>query len=190
MIHRKVLRQCRRDLEHAVKIRTTEQSSSEDIINILSEVTTRTRFGSNRVNLKTRFNTPWKDSVNKNPKGNSNKINYKSADSMRQFHVCQSTTHLTITCPKKGEINEIYIEKEPDIEKDELNKDNPDYKSSVFSESPKDIENINPTFDIMESYSCSPQLSNGQLDLSRIQDVQIIKTKPTEEKPIQLVTPV
>ena len=68
MTHRKILRQCGGDLEHAVKSRTTEQSSAEDIINILEEVTTRTKIGSSRVNLKTRFNTPWKDSVDKNPK--------------------------------------------------------------------------------------------------------------------------
>ncbi|MBW0542669.1 hypothetical protein O181_082384 [Austropuccinia psidii MF-1] len=32
MIHRKSLRQCGGDLEHAVKSRTTEQSSAEDIM--------------------------------------------------------------------------------------------------------------------------------------------------------------
>ncbi|MBW0577294.1 hypothetical protein O181_117009, partial [Austropuccinia psidii MF-1] len=73
MIHRKILRQCGGDLEHAVKSRTTEQSSEEDIINILEEVATRTRIGPSRVNLKARFNTPWEDSVDKNPKENSNK---------------------------------------------------------------------------------------------------------------------
>ncbi|MBW0534969.1 hypothetical protein O181_074684 [Austropuccinia psidii MF-1] len=57
MIHRKILRQYGGDLEHAVKRTTTEKSSEEDIINILLEVTTRTRIGSSRVNLKTRFNT-------------------------------------------------------------------------------------------------------------------------------------
>ncbi|MBW0546174.1 hypothetical protein O181_085889 [Austropuccinia psidii MF-1] len=67
-IHRKILRQCGGYLEHAVKSRTTEQYSAEDIINILEEVTTRTKIGSSRVNLKARFNTPWKDSVDKNPK--------------------------------------------------------------------------------------------------------------------------
>ncbi|MBW0503041.1 hypothetical protein O181_042756 [Austropuccinia psidii MF-1] len=58
MIHRKILRKYEGDLEHSVKIRTTEKSSSEEIINILEEVTTRTRVGSSRVNLTTRFNTP------------------------------------------------------------------------------------------------------------------------------------
>ncbi|MBW0571819.1 hypothetical protein O181_111534 [Austropuccinia psidii MF-1] len=164
MIHRKILRQCGDYLEHAVKSRTTEQSSAEDIINILEEVTTRTRIGSSRVNLKTRFNTPWKDSVDKNLKENSNN-KYKPADTVRKLHIFQSTTHLANTFPKRGKIIEINIEKEPDVEKDDIIEDNSDDKSSIFSESSKYSENINTTFNIMESYSHLPQLSNGQLDL-------------------------
>ncbi|MBW0483248.1 hypothetical protein O181_022963 [Austropuccinia psidii MF-1] len=74
MSHRRILGQCGGDLEHAVKSRTTENSSAEDIINILEEVTTRTRFGSSSVNIKKRLNTPWKDSMDKNPKENSNNM--------------------------------------------------------------------------------------------------------------------
>ncbi|MBW0539840.1 hypothetical protein O181_079555 [Austropuccinia psidii MF-1] len=182
MIHRKILRQCGGDLENAVKSRTTEQSSAEDIINILEEVTTRTKIGSSRVNLKTRFNTPWKDSVDKIPKENSNNVKYKSADTVRKCHICQSTTHLANTCPKRGKINEIDIEKEPDVEKDDIIEDNSDDKSSIFSESSKDIENINATFDIIESYTCLPQLRNGQLDLSKVEDAQLMKTKTNRGK--------
>ncbi|MBW0554173.1 hypothetical protein O181_093888 [Austropuccinia psidii MF-1] len=181
MIHRNILRQCGGDLEHAIKSRTTEQSSAEDIINILEEVTTRTKIGSSRVNLKTRFNTPWQDSVDKNPKENSNN-KYKSADTVRKCHICQSTTHLANTCPKRGKINEIDIEKEPDVEKDDIIEENSDVKSPIFYESSKDIENINATFDIIESYSHLPQLRNGQLDLSKFQDAQLMKTKPNRGK--------
>ncbi|MBW0531690.1 hypothetical protein O181_071405 [Austropuccinia psidii MF-1] len=109
MIHRKILRQCGSDLENAFKSRNTEKSSEKDIINISEEVTTRTRISSSRVNLKTRFNTPWKDSVDKNAKENSNNIKYKSADVMRKCHICQRLTHLANKCPKKGKINEIDI---------------------------------------------------------------------------------
>ncbi|MBW0563465.1 hypothetical protein O181_103180 [Austropuccinia psidii MF-1] len=179
MIHRKILRKFGGALEHAVKRQTTEQSSEEEIINILEEVTTRTRIGSSRVNLKTRLNTPWKDSVDKNPKENSNNVKYKSADIIRKCHICQSTTHLANKCPKRGKINEIDIEKEPDVEKDDnIIEENSDDKSSIFSESPKDIENINANFDIMEYYSHLPELRNGQLDLSKIQDAKLMKTKP------------
>ncbi|MBW0460632.1 hypothetical protein O181_000347 [Austropuccinia psidii MF-1] len=163
MIQRKILRQCGGDLEHAVKSRTTEKSSAEDIINILEEVTTRPKIGSSRVNIKARFNKPWKSSVGKNPKENSNNMKFKSSDI--------------------GKINEIHIEKEPDVEKDDnIIEENSDDKSAIFSESSKDIENINCTFDIMESYSHLPQLSNGQLDLSKIEDAQLMKTKQNREK--------
>ncbi|MBW0546219.1 hypothetical protein O181_085934 [Austropuccinia psidii MF-1] len=84
MIHRKILTQCGGELEHAVKSRTNEQSLAEDIINILEEVTTRTKIGSSRVNIKTRFNTPWKDSVVRNPKENSHSLKYKSPDTIRK----------------------------------------------------------------------------------------------------------
>ncbi|MBW0533059.1 hypothetical protein O181_072774 [Austropuccinia psidii MF-1] len=111
MIHRKILRQCGGDLDHAVKSRTTEQSAAEGIINILDEVTTITKIGSSRVNLKERLNTPWKDSVDKNPKENSNNVEYQPADIIRKCPICQSTTHLANTCPKRGKINEIDTEK-------------------------------------------------------------------------------
>ncbi|MBW0534962.1 hypothetical protein O181_074677 [Austropuccinia psidii MF-1] len=143
MIHRNILRQCGGDLENSFKRRTTEQSSAEDIINILEEVTTRTTIGSSRVNLKTRFNTRWKDSVNKNHKENSNDIKYKSEYVMRKCHICQSTTHLANTCSTKGKTNKIDIDKEPNAEKDGVHEDDSDDKSSIFSESSKDIENNN-----------------------------------------------
>ncbi|MBW0498805.1 hypothetical protein O181_038520 [Austropuccinia psidii MF-1] len=87
MMHRNVLGQCGGELEIYVKSRTTEQSSAESIIDILEELTTRSGIGSSRVNLKTRFNTPWKDSVDKNSKENSNNIKYKLADVMRKCHI-------------------------------------------------------------------------------------------------------
>ncbi|MBW0578575.1 hypothetical protein O181_118290 [Austropuccinia psidii MF-1] len=75
------------------------------------------------------------------------------------------------------------LKKEPDVEKDDnIIEENLDDKSSIFSESSKDIENINATFGIMESYYHLTQLSNGQLDLSKIQDAQLMKTKPNRGK--------
>ncbi|MBW0537946.1 hypothetical protein O181_077661 [Austropuccinia psidii MF-1] len=178
MIQKKILRQCGGDLDNAFKSRITEQSSAEDILNTLEEVTTRKRIGSSRVNLKTMFNTPCKDSVDKNPKGKANNVEHKSADIIRKCHICQSTTRLAETCPKWGKIEEIDIEKEPDVEKeDNIIEENSDYKSSIFSESSKDIDNINATFDIMEYYFHLLQLSNCKIDLSKVQDEQPMKTK-------------
>ncbi|MBW0520954.1 hypothetical protein O181_060669 [Austropuccinia psidii MF-1] len=177
IIHSKIVRQCGGALEHAVKSRTAEQCSAGDIINILEEVTTRNRIGSSRVNLKAGFNTPWKDLVDKNPKENSNNMKYKSADIIRKCHICQRTTHLANACPKRAKINEIDIEKD-----DNIIGEIPDDKSSIFWESSIDIKKINATFEIMKSYSHLPQLSNGQLDLSKIQDAQLMKTKSNRGK--------
>ncbi|MBW0513897.1 hypothetical protein O181_053612 [Austropuccinia psidii MF-1] len=127
----------------------------------MEEVTSRARIGSSRLNLKKTFNTPWKDFAEKSRKENFNNRKYKSADKIIKFHICQRTTHLANTFPKRGIINETNIDKEPDVEKYNANEDNPDDKSSIFSESIKDIENVNVTFDIMESYSKLPQLSNS-----------------------------
>ncbi|MBW0514080.1 hypothetical protein O181_053795 [Austropuccinia psidii MF-1] len=182
MIHKTIPRQCGGDLENAVKSRTTEQSSAEDIIYILEEVITRSRIGSSRVNLKTRFNTPWKDSVERNSKENYNNMKYKSADAIIKCHIFQRTTHLPNSCPRKGKINEIDIEKEPDVEKDHLIEDNSDDESSIFSESLNNIENINVTFDIMKSYSHLPQFRNSKLELSKFRDKQLMKTKPKRGK--------
>ncbi|MBW0501477.1 hypothetical protein O181_041192 [Austropuccinia psidii MF-1] len=135
IIPRKIPRQCASDLGNAVKSRTTEQSSAEYIIYILEEVTTRTRIGYSRVNLKTRFDTPWKYSVEKDPKENSNYKNHKSEDTIRKLNICKRTTHLANKCPKRGKINEIDIEKEPDVEKDDVNEESSNYKPSIFSES-------------------------------------------------------
>ncbi|MBW0548463.1 hypothetical protein O181_088178 [Austropuccinia psidii MF-1] len=126
MIHRKILRQFGGELENAVKSRTNKKYLTEEIINILEEVTTRTIIGSSRVNLKRRFNTAWKDSVDKNPKENSNNMKYKTADTIRKCHIFQSPTHLHNKCPKRKKINEVNIEKEPDVEKDNLNEENSD----------------------------------------------------------------
>ncbi|MBW0468895.1 hypothetical protein O181_008610 [Austropuccinia psidii MF-1] len=101
MIHRNILRQCRGDLEHAVKSRNTKKSSAEDIINILEDTNTITRIGSSRLNLKTRFNTPWKDSVDRNLKENSNNMKYRSEDIIRKCRICQRTIHLANKCAKR-----------------------------------------------------------------------------------------
>ncbi|MBW0552484.1 hypothetical protein O181_092199 [Austropuccinia psidii MF-1] len=159
MIHRKILSQFGGDLEHAVKSRTTEKYSAEDIINILEEVTTRTRIGSSRVKLKTRFNTPWKDSVDKNTKENFNNVKYKSADIIRKCHICQITTHLANSCSKREKINELDIEKEPDVEKeDNIIEENSDDKSSIFYEYSKDIYKI--SLPLLTSWNLIPTYHN------------------------------
>ncbi|MBW0494848.1 hypothetical protein O181_034563 [Austropuccinia psidii MF-1] len=135
MIHRKILGKYGGYLEHSVESRTSEQYSAQDSINILQELSARTHISSSRVNLATRFDTPWKDSVEINPKKNFNNIKYKSSNTIMKCHIWKSTTNLASTCPKRGKINVIDIHKEPDVEKDDVNEENSDDKLSIVSES-------------------------------------------------------
>ncbi|MBW0499854.1 hypothetical protein O181_039569 [Austropuccinia psidii MF-1] len=105
MIHRKDLRKYVGDLEHSSKIRTTEQSPEEDIRIILEEVITRTKTGSSKMNLKTRFNTPWKDSVDRIFKESCINMKFKSLETLIKLHICQRTAHLANTCPQRGNFN-------------------------------------------------------------------------------------
>ncbi|MBW0465255.1 hypothetical protein O181_004970 [Austropuccinia psidii MF-1] len=109
IIDRNILRQCGGYLEYSAKSRTTEQSSEEDTINILEEVTTRTKIVYSRIDLKTRLNTPWKDYVDRTPKGNPTNMKYKPEEMIGRCHICQSTTRLAKKCPKRGKINEINV---------------------------------------------------------------------------------
>ncbi|MBW0515439.1 hypothetical protein O181_055154 [Austropuccinia psidii MF-1] len=78
-------------------------------------------------------------------------MKYKSADIINKCHIFQRTTNLANSCPREGKINESDIEKEPYVEKDgEVIEENSDDKPSIFSESSRDIENINATFDIIQ----------------------------------------
>ncbi|MBW0546127.1 hypothetical protein O181_085842 [Austropuccinia psidii MF-1] len=63
---------------------------------------------------------------------------------------------------KKGEINETNIEKESVYETDAVSEQTLDDISSIFFKYSKDLEKINVTFEMIESYSHLPQLSNSQ----------------------------
>ncbi|MBW0524711.1 hypothetical protein O181_064426 [Austropuccinia psidii MF-1] len=117
-------------------------------------------------------------------------MKYKAAETIRKCHTIQRSTHLANQCAKRGKINEIDIELEPNVEKDDVNEENSDDKSSIFSESSKYRENINITFDIMDSYSHLEHLRSRKLDLLKIQDEKLMKTKKTEGKVIKLEVPV
>ncbi|MBW0501694.1 hypothetical protein O181_041409 [Austropuccinia psidii MF-1] len=47
MINMKILRKCRGELEHAIKCKCVEPCSTEDCINAMENISTRTRIGKN-----------------------------------------------------------------------------------------------------------------------------------------------
>ncbi|MBW0516971.1 hypothetical protein O181_056686 [Austropuccinia psidii MF-1] len=102
MIHKRILRKCCGDLEHVIRSRCIEPFSTEDHINAIEDITTRTKIGRNWHKNPLDNKTSWKP-ISKQKKPHD-KAPWKC-------HKCGRTSHLANTCPKKTRINEIEIDK-------------------------------------------------------------------------------
>ncbi|MBW0512727.1 hypothetical protein O181_052442 [Austropuccinia psidii MF-1] len=103
MIQKRILRKCSAELEHAIRSRCIEPFSTEDYINSMEDITTRTKIGRN-------WYKTLKD--NKTSGKQISKSNKPHDKAPLKLHKCGSTSHLANTCPKKTRINEIEIERE------------------------------------------------------------------------------
>ncbi|MBW0503410.1 hypothetical protein O181_043125 [Austropuccinia psidii MF-1] len=102
MIHKRILRKCGGGLEHDIGRRCIEPFSTEDYINAMEDITTRTKIGRNW------YKPPMDNKTSGKPSTKPNKTHDKAP---LKFHKCGSTSHLENTCPKKTRINEIEIDK-------------------------------------------------------------------------------
>ncbi|MBW0495006.1 hypothetical protein O181_034721 [Austropuccinia psidii MF-1] len=105
MIHKMILSKCGGDLEHAIRGRCIEPCSTEDYINAMEDITTRTKIGRNWYKL------PIDNKSSRKPISKPNKPHEKGPC---KFHKCGGKSHVANTCPKKTRINEIEIEKDDD----------------------------------------------------------------------------
>ncbi|MBW0514341.1 hypothetical protein O181_054056 [Austropuccinia psidii MF-1] len=105
MIHKKILRKVGGELENAIRRRCIEPCSTEDYINAMEDITTRTKIGINW------YKPPIE---NKNSGKPISKPNKPKERAPLKCHKCGSTSHLANTCQKKKIINEIEIEEEDD----------------------------------------------------------------------------
>ncbi|MBW0524759.1 hypothetical protein O181_064474 [Austropuccinia psidii MF-1] len=102
IIDMKILRKCGGGLEHAIKCRCVEPCSTEDYINAMKDIITRTIVG------KTWTKIPMESKMVPN-------ISREDRRPERPFlkcHKCRSTSHLARTCTKKTKINEFQCTKE------------------------------------------------------------------------------
>ncbi|MBW0464192.1 hypothetical protein O181_003907 [Austropuccinia psidii MF-1] len=114
-INMKILRKCGGELSHAIKCRCIVPCSSEDYINAMEEIITRTRIGKtwtrNFIESKMVPNIYIEDKRPERP--------------VLKCHQCGSTSHLANTCTKKTKINESQIIEEVQCteEKEESDQD-------------------------------------------------------------------
>ncbi|MBW0568151.1 hypothetical protein O181_107866 [Austropuccinia psidii MF-1] len=92
-------RKCGGELEHAIKCRCVEPCSTEDYINAMEDIITRTRIGKNWSKI------PMESKM-------ASKLTREDRRPERpvlKCHKCGSTSHLANTCTKKTKINEVQV---------------------------------------------------------------------------------
>ncbi|MBW0574404.1 hypothetical protein O181_114119 [Austropuccinia psidii MF-1] len=100
MVHKTILRKCGGELENAIRSRFIDPFSTEDYINAMEDITTRTKIGRNQYKSSIENRTSGK------PVSRLNKP--QDRDSLTSYK-CGITSHLDNNFPKKTRINEIEI---------------------------------------------------------------------------------
>ncbi|MBW0530087.1 hypothetical protein O181_069802 [Austropuccinia psidii MF-1] len=162
MINMKILRKCGVELEHAIKCRCVVPCSTEDYIDAMADIITRTRIG------KTWTRVPMESKMV--PK--TSREDKRLERPVLKCHKCGSTSHFSNTCTKKANINEAQCTEETEES---------DLDSAVSEDTPVEdypIENITAFFEVTEVHNNLPQYSEDCRNLINIQDSRMCKTRP------------
>ncbi|MBW0551331.1 hypothetical protein O181_091046 [Austropuccinia psidii MF-1] len=103
LVHKRILRKCGGEPEHAIRSRFIETCSTEDYIDAMEDITTRAKIG------RKWYKPPMDNKTSGKPNPKPNKTHDKAPLKCKK---CGSTSHLANTCPKNTRINEIEIEKD------------------------------------------------------------------------------
>ncbi|MBW0516826.1 hypothetical protein O181_056541 [Austropuccinia psidii MF-1] len=109
MAHMKIIKKCGGELEHSLRSKCIEPFSTEEYINSLEEIVTRTKIG-----------RKWKklDIKSPNKPRETFKIFILTTNEQRKFHKCDGIGNLANNFLKKSKINDtVETEDESDSEK-------------------------------------------------------------------------
>ncbi|MBW0591907.1 hypothetical protein O181_131622 [Austropuccinia psidii MF-1] len=105
MVHIKILKKCGGELEHSLRSRCIEKCSTEEYINALDDIVTRTKVGRTWKRLEIKIqNRPFIKKVK--PKEPLKHIK-PNTNEQRKFHKCGIIEHLDTNCLKRAKINDI-----------------------------------------------------------------------------------
>ncbi|MBW0566748.1 hypothetical protein O181_106463 [Austropuccinia psidii MF-1] len=172
MINMKILRKWGGELEHAIRCGCVEPCSTEDYINAMEDIITRTRAGKawTRVPMEAKM-------VSK-----TSREDKKPERPVLKCHKCGSTSHFANTCTKKTKINEVQVIKEVQCTEE---KEESDLDSAISEDKPVEdypIGNITASFEVTEVHIHLPQYSEDCHNLINIQDPRMFKSKPGRGK--------
>ncbi|MBW0589046.1 hypothetical protein O181_128761 [Austropuccinia psidii MF-1] len=101
----KILKICGGELEHALRRRFIEPCSTEEYINALEDIVTRTKTG--RTWKKLDIKSPNKPFIKKDKSKEAFKPKTSNNNEQRKCHKCGGIGHLVNNCLKKAKIHEI-----------------------------------------------------------------------------------
>ncbi|MBW0541587.1 hypothetical protein O181_081302 [Austropuccinia psidii MF-1] len=101
MIHMQIHKKCEGELEHSLRSSCIEQFSTEEYINALEDIVTRTKIG--RAWKKFDIKSPNKPFIKKDKPRETFKPNTSNSNEQRNFHKCGGIGDLANNCLKKKE---------------------------------------------------------------------------------------
>ncbi|MBW0588055.1 hypothetical protein O181_127770 [Austropuccinia psidii MF-1] len=149
MINMKILRKCGVELEHAIKCRCVEPCSTEDYINAMEDIITRTRI------CKTWTRIPMESKM----VSKASSKNKRPERPVLKFHNCGGTSNLSNTCTKKTKINEVQVIEEVQCTEE---KEESDLYSEFCEDTPVEdypIEGMTAFFEVTAVHTHLPQYS-------------------------------
>ncbi|MBW0555065.1 hypothetical protein O181_094780, partial [Austropuccinia psidii MF-1] len=161
--------------------RCIEPCSTEEYINALEDIVTRTKIG--RTWKKLDIKSPNKPFIKKDKSKESFKPNTSNNNEQRKCHKCGGIGHLANNCLKKAKINEI-VETENHNDKEEESDSEKETEESESSESDEiniinaQINNIDIIYEVLDVNSNLPQVGTSDTNLTNIQDAKMYRTKP------------
>ncbi|MBW0515237.1 hypothetical protein O181_054952 [Austropuccinia psidii MF-1] len=105
MVYKRILRKCGGDFKYSIRSRCIEPCSTEDYINSMEDITTRTKMGKNW------YKTPIDNKTGGKAISRPNKPQERAP---LKCHKSGFTSHLANTCSKRTRINWIEVEKAED----------------------------------------------------------------------------
>ncbi|MBW0519313.1 hypothetical protein O181_059028 [Austropuccinia psidii MF-1] len=184
MVHMKILKKFGGELEHALRTRCIEPCSTEEYINALEDIMTRTKIG--RTWKKSDIKSPNKPFIKKNKPRENFKPNTSNSKEKRKCHKCGVIGHLANNCLKKAKINEI-VEKEDHNDKEEEFDSEKDTEESETAKSGRiniinaQIKNIYLIYEVLDVNSNLQQVGTSDTILKNIQYAKFYRTKPAKQ---------
>ncbi|MBW0565894.1 hypothetical protein O181_105609 [Austropuccinia psidii MF-1] len=179
----KILKKCGGELEHALGRRCIEPRVTEEYINALEDIVTRTKIG--RTWKKLDIKSPNKPFIKKYKSRETFKPNTFNSNEQRKCHKCGGIGHLDNNFLKKAEINEI-VETEDHNDKEKESDSEKDTEESETSESHEiniinaQIDNIDLIYEVLDFNSNLSQVGTSDTSLTNIQDAKLYRTKPAK----------